>query len=106
MNHWMTVLPNHVYPIVYENLLDDPQHQIQQLLDFLNLQWDDNCLSFHRGTSQAKTASAAQVRKPLYQSSRNKWQRYEKQMAEFNSLIAPEIKSFRSIQQDLASTVE
>jgi Flp pilus assembly protein TadD len=106
MNHWMTVLPNHVYPVVYENLLDNPQHQIQQLLDFLNLEWDDNCLNFHRGSSQAKTASAAQVRKPLYQSSRNKWQHYEKQMADFNCLIAPEIKSFLSFRQDLASTVE
>ncbi len=106
MNHWMTVLPNHVYPVVYENLLDDPKLQVQQVLDVLNLLWDDNCLSFHRGTSQAKTASAAQVRRPLYQSSRNKWQHYEKQMAEFNSLIAPEIESFLSLRQDLASTVE
>jgi hypothetical protein len=50
------------------------------LLDACALPWEDACLDFHRNDSPSLTASAAQVRRPLYASSVGLWRRYEAQL--------------------------
>ena len=78
MDHWQSIMPNAIHTLVYEALVDDPQKQIRDLLEFLGLDWDPACLEFHRSKKQVTTASQVQVRQPLYQHSIGRWQRYEK----------------------------
>lgn len=78
IEHWSTVLPPHVVRIVdYEELVSDLETRTRSILEFLNLPWDPACLAFHRSSQPARTASVVQVRRPLYQSSVGRWQRYE-----------------------------
>jgi len=64
----------------YEELLDDVKGQSRRLIDYCGLPWDARCLEFHRTKRAVKTASAVQVRKPLFRSSLQRWRKYEAQL--------------------------
>ena len=77
MDHWRAVLPEGVMTtIVYEDVVADTEKAARGLVEFLELPWDDACLSFHKSDRPVKTASVAQVRKPIYKSSVERWRKY------------------------------
>lgn len=78
--HWRAVLPGRVFDLHYEDLVRDPEPAIAALLDHCGLPWSDACLGFHKTERSVQTASAAQVRQPLYASSVALWRRYERQL--------------------------
>lgn len=80
MDHWRRHLPGGFLDVDYEALVEDPERQIRRMLDFIGLDWDPACLEFHRRTDPAATASAAQVRQPVYRSSVERWRCYERQL--------------------------
>jgi len=75
--HWQKVLPLRHTTISYEALLEDPEGESRKLIDFLGLPWEPQCLNFHQSQRPVRTASWAQVRQPLYQSSNGRWRHYE-----------------------------
>jgi Flp pilus assembly protein TadD len=78
MRHWHAVLPaGSILDLRYEDLVADPAGQTRRLLDYLGLPWDANCLAFHQNKRHVKTASVAQVRKPIYQTSVARWWHFE-----------------------------
>ena len=67
MDHWRSVLPpSALLDVDYEALVADFPAQARRLLDFCGLPWTDDCLAFHRTQRVVRTASATQVRQPLY----------------------------------------
>jgi len=76
MQHWKRVMPGFVYDVSYEALVQNPEEQIRTLLDFCGLEWQENCLEFHRSDRTVRTASAMQVRQPLYKDAMQSWKRY------------------------------
>jgi tetratricopeptide (TPR) repeat protein len=66
--HWHAVLPLPMLRVSYEALVADPDAQARRLVDFLGLDWDPSCLAFHEAARPVRTASWAQVRKPVYAS--------------------------------------
>jgi tetratricopeptide (TPR) repeat protein len=75
-SHWLRVLPLRCLTFSYEGLLKDPATQARRLIEFLGLNWEDKCLAFHETDRVVRTASWAQVRKPLYQDSLDRWKNY------------------------------
>jgi hypothetical protein len=63
--------------VAYEDVVDNLEGEARRLIDYCGLPWDDRCLSFHKTSRLVKTASAAQVRKPLFRSSLERWRRHE-----------------------------
>ena len=57
-----------IYDINYENLVKDPKTEIDKLLKFCELEWDEKCLKHEKNPRSIKTASATQARKPIYKS--------------------------------------
>ncbi len=81
MEHWHRVLPTgSIYDIQYEAVVANQEQQTKALLRHCDLAWDERCLSFHKTNREVKTASAAQVRQPVYQRSIHLWKRYEKHL--------------------------
>jgi type IV pilus biogenesis/stability protein PilW len=77
MAHWEKVLPKGVLKtIVYEDVVEDTEKMARELVDFVGLEWDDACLQFHTSSRPVKTASVAQVRKPIYKTSVERWRKY------------------------------
>lgn len=66
MRHWDEVLPGFVLHVNYEDVVTALEPTARALLDFCGLPWDDRCLAFHETERPVKTASHAQVRRPLY----------------------------------------
>ncbi|TIV52470.1 MAG: sulfotransferase, partial [Mesorhizobium sp.] len=76
MAHWHKVLPGVVHDVRYEDFVADQEGQTRALTAYLGLPWDDKVLSFHETDRPVRTASAAQVRQPMYQGSVDLWKRY------------------------------
>jgi Flp pilus assembly protein TadD len=76
MKHWHEVLPGAVYDLNYEALAQNPEPEIRKLLEACDLEWEDNCLQFHKSEAVVTTASFYQVRQPMYTSSIKLWEHY------------------------------
>ncbi len=76
--HWRSVLPpGAMLDVSYEDVIEDLEGQARRLIDYCGLPWDDRCLSFHETRRPVRTASAIQVRQPLFRSSLGRWRKYE-----------------------------
>ncbi|MFK5950366.1 MAG: sulfotransferase [Methylococcales bacterium] len=77
MAHWRKVLQLPFIEINYEDLIAGQEQVSRKLVNFLDLEWDDSCLSFHKTEGVVRTASYDQVNKPLYNQSVARWKNYE-----------------------------
>jgi tetratricopeptide (TPR) repeat protein len=78
MAHWRSVLPpNVMLEVQYEDIVTDLEHQARRIVAHCGLEWDDACLDFHKTQRPIRTASATQVRQPIYKSSVGRWRAYE-----------------------------
>jgi len=81
MEHWKKLLPGRILDLSYEDMVSDQETQAQRVVDFCYLEWHDDCLNFHKSKNSVKTASIWQVRQKVYQTSKERWRRYEKHLA-------------------------
>lgn len=77
MDHWRGVMPQAIHDVTYEKLVGDMEAETRRLLAFCGLEWESACLDFHKTARAVQTASATQVRKPVYTSSIGRWKHYE-----------------------------
>jgi len=77
MAFWHKLFPNQIYDISYENLTTNQEEETRKLLQYCELEWDENCLSFHTNKRAVKTTSSMQVRQKMYQGSSEAWKKYE-----------------------------
>jgi tetratricopeptide (TPR) repeat protein len=90
MQHWHAVLPFRIYDVQYEDIVADSENEIRALLNFCELPFDQGCLEFHKNKRVVATASATQVRRPMYQDSIQRWTRYGKQLAPLVEILREE----------------
>jgi tetratricopeptide (TPR) repeat protein len=82
MAHWRAVLPpTRFIEVDYEKVVADLEGEARRLLQFCGLPWDPACLRFHENARIVRTASMNQVRRPLYNSSVGRWQRFRTELA-------------------------
>ena len=81
MAHWQTTLPQGVYDLSYEALVADQLGETRKMLAFCGLDWEAACAQFHAHPAASTTASAVQIRRPIYDSSVSQWRHYEQQLA-------------------------
>jgi hypothetical protein len=77
MAHWHSVFPGRIHDVQYETLVANFEAVSRATLDYLDLEWDEHCLEFHRTARPVGTASHWQVRQPLYTWSVERWRHYE-----------------------------
>ena len=65
---WKELFADEFFNINYEKLVENPKKEIKDLLTYCNLEWEENCLKHENNSKSIKTASWAQVRKPIYKS--------------------------------------
>lgn len=74
MDHWRQVLPRQVMlEVQYERLVADPSGEARRIVAHCGLDWVDSCLEFYATQRPVRTASLAQVRRPMYRSSVGRW---------------------------------
>ena len=82
MDHWRQVLPVPIMEVDYEEAVADLEGVARRLVAFCGLPWAPTCLEFHRTKRAVTTASAVQVRQPVYKTSVQRWRNYELYLAQ------------------------
>jgi Flp pilus assembly protein TadD len=78
MQHWHAVLPaGAILDLRYEDMIADTEGQARRIMTYLDLPWDNKCLAFYENKRPVKTASVAQVRRPIYKTSVARWKNFE-----------------------------
>lgn len=92
MAHWRRVLPEGVMlEVQYEDLVDDLEGNARRMLAHCGLEWDAQCLAFHQTERQVNTASASQVRQPIYRTSLTRWRPAEPLLRPLYEGLGPEL---------------
>lgn len=81
MDHWKQFAPDRILTVEYEDMVTDLEGQTRRMLEFVGAGWHDDCMRFFENKRRVTSASATQVRRPVYQSSLEQWKRYESQLA-------------------------
>src|SRR4029077_2235692 len=72
--------PARILEVRTEEVVADLEKEAQRIIAYCGLPWDKRCLSFHETNRPIRTASATQVRRPLYSSAVGRWRVYEQQI--------------------------
>jgi tetratricopeptide (TPR) repeat protein len=94
MDHWDRVLPGKVLHLRYEDLVRDPESNIRRLLTHCGLEFEPACLAFHETKRPVRTASAEQVRQPLYASGVGYWKNFQSQLEPLRLALGDCIERF------------
>ncbi len=82
MEHWRQVLPVPLLEVDYEETVANLEGVARKLVAWCGLAWEPDCLDFHRAKRPVRTASAIQVRQPVFATSVGRWRHYEPYLAE------------------------
>ncbi len=81
MRHWHESMPGFIHELRYEELVTSQETETRRLLSACGLEWQDGCLQFHTNPTATRTASASQVRRPLYTTALEQWRHYASELA-------------------------
>ena len=87
MKHLNEVFGSQIFEIQYEELVMNQEKNSKQLIDYIGLDWNEDCINFHKNKRTVKTASNLQVREPMYSRSINRWKNYKKQLEPLRSML-------------------
>ena len=87
MNFWNNQYPDSIYKLTYENLTSNQEAETKKLIEFCELDWEDNCLLPHKNKNKISTVSLAQARLPIYKTSIDKWKNYSKYLNKLEDII-------------------
>ena len=90
MAHWRETLPLQIHTVRYEELVADPEAESRKLIDFCGLEWSGQCMDFYKNRRAVKTASKLQVRRPVYNTSVQRWKRYRRHLGPLLQRFEPE----------------
>ena len=85
---WKSKFPDFIYEANYEKIINNPEKEIKNLINFCDLKWEDNCLNFHKNSkTPIKTVSVVQARNPIYKNSINTYENYSIYLNKLFSII-------------------
>ena len=77
MEFWNKVLKNKIYEVDYEALTINQESEIKKLIKYLELGWEEVCLSPEKNERNVSTASNIQIRNKIFKDSSQKWKKYK-----------------------------
>jgi tetratricopeptide (TPR) repeat protein len=90
MAHWRASYADDIHDLDYDALVAAPRAEVERLLAFLGLEWEDSCLAFHEAPGAVRTASVWQVRQPLYSRSSGRWRNYARHLGPLREALGEE----------------
>lgn len=94
MAHWDSYLPIKILALNYESLIAQPELASRRLIEFCGLDWEEECLRFYQNKRAVRTASVWQVRQPIYQKSRGRWQHYAPYIAKLTEGLGDYVEDY------------
>jgi tetratricopeptide (TPR) repeat protein len=94
MDHWDEVLPGKVLRVQYEDVVNDIEHEVQRILEFCGLPFENACVSFYETKRSVRTPSSEQVRQPIYTSGLEQWRHFEPWLDDLKSALEPVLSRY------------
>lgn len=88
MAHWHQTLPGQILDVSYERLITDPAGEAERVFEFCGLKRGGGYVDVPGGEWQTTTASASQVRRPIYRTSIDLWRHYAVELAPVSERLA------------------
>jgi hypothetical protein len=95
MRHWDAVLPGRVLRVQYEHVVDDLEANVRRILEHCELDFEPACVEFHRTARSVRTASAQQVRQPLYREALEQWRHYQPWLSALQEALGDALTRYR-----------
>ena len=95
MRHWDAVLPGQVLRVHYDDVVDDLEGNVRRLLDYCPLEFEPACVEFYKTERSVRTASAQQVRQPIYRAGLEQWRHYEPWLAPLREALGDALTRYR-----------
>ena len=92
MDHWDRALPGFVLRVQHEDVVDDLEGQVQRILEFCGLPFEQACIDYHQTERTIRTPSSEQVRQPIFRTSLEQWRNYEPWLGPLKDALGPEIR--------------
>ena len=89
MKYWHSVMPNEIHDLDYAEMINDQENTTRRLLNFCQLDWEEECLKFYETKRSINTASSEQVRQPIYKGALNSWRLYEEHIGPLIEILEP-----------------
>jgi predicted Zn-dependent protease len=97
MAHFDTVLPGRVHRVIYEQLVDDPEAEVDKLLKYCGVQFEAACLKFYETDRSIRTASSEQVRSPIFREGLDHWRNYEPWLAPVKDALGAVLRDYPAV---------
>jgi predicted Zn-dependent protease len=97
MAHVDRVLPGKIHRVYYERMIEDTEGEIRRLLSFCGLPFEDACLRFYETERAVRTASAYQVRKPIFREGLEQWRHYESWLEPLRAALGPVLVAYPAV---------
>ena len=88
MQFWHQIFGGTIHDVSYEKLVSSQEQETRRLLEFCELPWHPDCLTFHQTERRVQTASSVQVRRPIYRDSVALWHKYEQYLSPLKAALA------------------
>jgi hypothetical protein len=95
MRHLETVAPGRVHKLIHDDLVDNFEHEVRRLLDYLGVPFDEACLRYYETERPIHTPSAEQVRQPINRSGFGRWRNYEPWLGELKDALGDTLYNWR-----------
>jgi tetratricopeptide (TPR) repeat protein len=95
MRHWDQVLPGRVLRIHHEDVVEDLEGSVRRLLDFCGLEFEPQCIEFHRTERSVRTASSEQVRQPLNRDGLDQWMQFDPWLQPLRAALGDALRTYR-----------
>ena len=94
MDHYDAVLPGRIHRVFYERVVEDTEAEVRRLLAYCGLPFEPDCLRFFENERPVRTASAEQVRRPIYRDSIDHWKNFEPWLGPLKSALGPALDAY------------
>jgi tetratricopeptide (TPR) repeat protein len=94
MAHWDRALPGKIHRVHYEHVVEDSEREIRRLFDYLELPFEERALRFHETERAVRTASADQVRRPIFKEGLDDWRHFEEWLTPLKSALGPTLAAY------------
>ena len=99
MAHFDDTLPGRIHRVTYEQMVEDTETEVRRLLDYCGLEFEPGCLRFFENGRGVRTASAEQVRQPIYREGIDHWLHYERWLDPLKAALGDVLETYPAVPQ-------
>ena len=96
MDHWDRVLEGRVLRVYHEDVVEDLEGSMRRMLNFCDLEFEPQCVDFHKNRRSVRTASSEQVRRPLNREGLDQWRNFEPWLDPLKEALGDALSRYRS----------